>query len=109
MCFSIINSIWFYLMLENKGESEQGREGGMGNWKENGDIIRLVHDTASSNIVCDAISPRPLRRSQTTPTPPTPQTRKSHIAIRFLNWYALTNPDRLTHRTEETRHGTVLT
>jgi len=64
MCFSIINSIWFYLMLENKGESEKGREGVGGNWKENGDIIRLVHDTASSNIVCAAISPRPLHHQR---------------------------------------------
>ena len=33
MCFSIINSICFYLMLENKGESEKGREGGWGTGK----------------------------------------------------------------------------
>jgi hypothetical protein len=30
MCFSIINLIWFYLMLENKGESERERVGGCG-------------------------------------------------------------------------------
>lgn len=79
MCFSIINSICFYLMLENKGESEKGtllgRGVGWGDWKENGDIIRLVHETASTNIVCVAICPPPY----TIPAPPAPQnSEKSH-------------------------------
>lgn len=65
MCFSIINSIWFYLMLENNGEGERGGV----DRKENGDIIRLVHETLSSNIDCAAICPlhqvSPARKSHT--------------------------------------------
>jgi hypothetical protein len=74
MCFSIINSIWFYLMLENNGESERVREWG-GGCKENGDIIRLVHETLSSNIVCAAICP--LHHAP-------PCTEKSHYSTVML-------------------------